>query len=57
MKISTSLFSGREHRLERSTSFSFTVLSIANFISLAEKYLHETEELFEEKVFPALISP
>lgn len=57
MKIPTLPFSGWEHRLERSTSFSYRVLSTANFIPLVEKYLHETDELFEEKVFPALISP
>jgi hypothetical protein len=56
MKISTLPFSGWEHRLERNTSFSYGILSIANFISLAEKYLHGTDELFEENVFPALIS-
>jgi len=51
IKISTLPFSGWEHRLERSTSFSYRILSTANFISLMEKYLHGTDELFEEKVF------
>lgn len=57
MKISTLPFSGWEYRLEKNTSFSYGILSTANFISLAEKCLHGTDELFGEKIFPALISP
>jgi hypothetical protein len=51
MKISALPLSGWEHRLESNTSFSYGILSTANFISLAEKYLRGTDELFEKNYF------